>query len=346
MTITEKEFGETGRGEPVTEYTLKNRSGGSVSILNYGCTVRCLQIPDATGRLTDVVLGYDTIWEYEEHDGYLGAIIGRNSNRIGAGSVTLNGTEYSLSRNEGNNQLHGGQRGFDKRMWTVQAVQDGIRLSRCSPDGEEGFPGNLEVSITYCLLDEPALRITYDAVSDADTICNLTSHCYFNLNGGGSALAHNLQIVADQFTENNGECLPTGKIFSVSGTPMDFRVSRPLGNASFSENEQLRQFGGYDHNYVLRGGFAVKKAAVLESLQTGLRMTVLTDRPGMQLYSGNSLTVRTGKNGVLYHPHDAVCLETQLFPNAMQCVNFPSPVLKHGATYHSQTEYRFSPTAT
>lgn len=331
--ITENEFGITAGGETVREYTLKNGNGNSVGILNYGCTVRSIRMFG-----TDVCLGYDSLKEYETRDGWLGAAVGRCANRIKGGLFSLNGKEYQLARNDGPNHLHGGPAGFSHRVWDAEIAGDALVFHYFSPDGEEHYPGNLHVSVTYRLSEDNSLSIAYHAVADSDTILNLTNHTYFNLNGGGSILGHLLQISADEITPCDENCLTTGAFLPVVGTPFDFRVKKPVGRDINVPHPQLRNGGGYDHNYVLKSG---DPAAVLTGDLTGITMCVFTDQPGLQLYTGNSLADRSGKNGSRYGYRTAVCLETQNFPSAVTYPQFPSPVLKAGEHYDSVTVYRF-----
>lgn len=337
MAVTAFPFGLTAGGRSVTAYRLENTAGASLTVLDYGATIQSLCVPNGTGGFTDVVLGYDSMEEYEANDGYLGATIGRVGNRIGGAAFSLNGTVYSLAQNDGDNHLHGGIRGFDKQLWQVDARPEALVCSRLSPDGEEGYPGNLQVRVTFTLTEDNTLRIQYDAETDRDTLVNLTNHSYFNLNGGGTVLGHELLVNAERFTENDGGCLPTGKLLEVAGTPFDFRAPKAIGAEIGAGDEQLRRGSGYDHNYVLCG----KRAAVLYSPDSRIEMTVETDLPGVQVYSGNCLTRRGGKGGQVIDRRDAVCLETQLFPNAMNCYGFPSPVLRAGAHLHSGTAFLF-----
>jgi aldose 1-epimerase len=344
-------FGRTKDGEAVTGYCLKNTRGAMATVLDYGGTVQSLQVPsrrghDASGSLVDVVLGYDTVQEYEENDGYVGAVIGRFANRIGGGKFTLGGKTYQLARNNGDNHLHGGLKGFDKMLWQAEEQGNTLAFTRISPDGEENYPGRLTVRVAYTLTEDNDLRIVYDAETDDDTVLNLTNHSYFNLNGKGSVLGHNLTVFADMFTESDAGCLTTGKLLAVDGTPFDFRAPKPLGQDINLSDTQLVNGGGYDHNFVLseerrRESQVMKKAAVLYSAGSGIRMTVLTTEPGIQVYSANSLTLRTGKKGSLMGRHDALCLETQVWPNATSFPHFPSAILKKGEHYHSETVYRF-----
>jgi aldose 1-epimerase len=339
--ITEQFFGKTTTGERVKAYRMQNGRGAEAVILEYGCVVQSLKIPGGDGGITDVVLGYDSLAEYEADDAYLGAAIGRVANRLGRAELTLGVKSYRLAKNDGENHLHGGIRGFDKYIW--RASDEGGRLvfSRVSPDGEEGYPGNLSARVAYELTEDSALTITYDAETDADTAVNLTNHSYFNLNGGGSVLGHSLQVFSEAFTENGGGCLPTGRILGVEGTPFDFRTPKPIGRDIGQDDAQLLLAGGYDLNFVLSDRAELKKAAVLCSGQTGITLTVLTTLPGMQLYTANTLRERCGKGGVSIGRYSAVCLETQVFPNAMQFPYFPSPVLRKGEHYHTVTLYAF-----
>ena len=334
-------FGNTKNGESVSAYCLTNNRGASVTILDYGCIVQALTVPNAQGALTDVVLGYDTVAEYEANDGYLGAVIGRFANRIGKSEFTLGGKTYQLARNDGENHLHGGIRGFDKFIWNASERGNALELTRVSPDGEENYPGNLTVKVTYELTDDNELRIIYDAYTDADTVVNFTNHSYFNLNGSGTALNHTLQVFAEEFTENDEHCLPTGKLLKTSGTPFDFSQPKQLGLDICADNVQLVYGNGYDHNFVLSDSEVLKKAAVLFSPETGIAMTTFTTLPGMQVYSSNWLTARKGKNRSQIDRRGAICLETQVFPNALACPNFPSPILRAGEHFHSETVYRF-----
>jgi len=334
-------FGYTKSGEAVTAYHLTNRRGSSATILNYGCTVQSLSVPNSQGGFTDVILGYDTVALYEDNGGYFGAAIGRVANRIGKSEFTLNGKAYLLAHNDGENHLHGGIKGFDKYIWDAAERGNSLEFSRVSPAGEENYPGNLNTKITYVLTDDNELRITYDADTDSDTVVNLTNHSYFNLNGNGTVLNHELQVFAEQFTENDKACLPTGKLLETAGTPFDFKEPKPLGRDINTNDVQLINGHGYDHNFVLSDTADLKKAAILRGFDTGIMMTTLTTLPGMQVYSGNWLTSRKGKNGSQIDRRYAVCLETQVFPNAMACSNFPSPILKKGEHYHTETVYRF-----
>lgn len=338
MSVSTFSFGSLQTGEPVIAYRLENACGASVTLLDYGATVQALLVPNAHGGFTDVVLGYDSAAEYQENNGHFGAAIGRHGNRIGGAAFSLNGKEYRLAANNGRNHLHGGTRGFDKYLWQAVCGEDFVRFSRLSPDGEENYPGNLSVSVTYYLTEANALRIVYDADTDADTIVNLTNHSYFNLDGGGSAMDTLLMINADRFTELGEGTLPTGRILPVEGTPFDFRRFKSIGRDLGKTDEQLSLGGGYDHNFVLSG----LHAACAKSARSGIQMDVYTDMPGVQLYSANGLSPRKGKGGAALAQRFAFCLETQLFPNAMNCYAFPSPILRPAQHLHSETDYAFS----
>ena len=333
--VEKKPFGVTKGGEAVNIYCIKNDML-AVEIMEYGAAIRSLLVQRG-GAWTDVVLGYDTLREYEENDGYLGACVGRVGNRIGGAGFTLNGKTYTLARNDGENHLHGGVRGFDKYVWTAEELPDGVRFARVSPDGEEGYPGTLHAAVSYRLQGN-TLVIEYEASADQDTLCSLTNHSYFNLNGSGSVLGHTLQINADEFLENSAATLPTGRRLPVAGTPFDFRVPKRVGQDIGTDDIQLRNCGGCDHNFCLTG----ETAAVLRGDVSGITMTVRTTLPGMQLYAANFLTERRGKNGAVYMPRAALCLETQFFPNAMACEDFEKPILRAGELWREHTALIFS----
>lgn len=341
--ITKSLFGTTQAGEPVIQYHLENTKGIAVTVIDYGGTITEMIVPDQNGNPTDVCLGYDTVAEYQANDGYFGTLIGRNANRIQNGFFELNGKTHILVVNDSPNHLHGGRRGFDKYRWESTIREDQLVLSRTSPDGEEGYPGNLQVKATYYLTEDNTLGIAYEAESDADTIVNLTNHTYFNLNGHnkGTVLDHRLQVFADSFTENDADCLPTGSILPVAGTPFDFTSPKRIGQDISQSNVQLQNGKGYDHNWVLADKAKMKKAAKLYSPETGIALTVYTTMPGIQVYTANSLTSRRGKGGAHYAEKSGICLETQFFPNALACPNFPSTVLKKGEVYRQITEYGF-----
>lgn len=334
MSVDKFPFGALADGTAVTAFRI-SRGAMSAVVLDYGATLQSLVVPGRTGAV-DIVLGYENAGEYERREGNTGGTVGRYANRIGGGEFELNGRRYVLARNSGPNHLHGGLRGFDRRMWSAEAGDDYVRFSRLSPGGEEGYPGNLRVAVTYTLTRR-GLLIAYDAVSDADTVISLTNHSYFNLAGGGTALAHELRINADSFTENDENCLPTGRLIPVAGTPFDFRAAKPVGRDIGADDAQLVIGHGYDHNFALSG----RDAAELYSPESGVAMRITTDMPGVQLYTANFLERIPGKRGALMEPHGAVCLETQEFPDAVHHAGFPSPVLRAGEAYHRETELVF-----
>ena len=341
MEITCRNFGTAQDGSLVLAYRLTNQNGLAATVLDYGCTLTSIRVP-AGEKGVDVCLGYDTIGEYEREDGFLGAVVGRHANRIANGRFTLNDREYALARNDNGNHLHGGAHGFDKYVWDSRVGEEGLIFSRRSPDGEEGYPGNLDVRVTYALTDKNELSLSYCAKTDADTVVNLTSHAYFNLSGHDSGIIYDqlLRIFADAYTEIDANCLPTGRILPVEGGALDFTQPKCIGLDIDADDDALRNGRGYDHNFVLRGE-GLKKAAWAYSDRTGITMEVYTTLPGVQFYTANFLTPRAGKNGAVYRERGGFCLETQLFPNAMACENFPSPVLRAGDAFEHTTIYKF-----
>ena len=339
MKITD--FGTTKKGEKVYKYTLCGKKT-EVDILNYGGTITAIRTHDKNGKIVDVCLGYDTIGEYESNGGYLGALIGRVGNRIAGGKFTLNGKDYQLALNDGKNHLHGGKIGFDKKMWNVKIDGEKLFLETFSPDMEENYPGNLMVKVIYTL-ENDELSIEYFAKSDKDTLCNLTNHCYFNLEGGGNDIYNQeLMIDADYITTVDTGLIPHGKLLKVSGTPFDFSKSKKIGRDINEKDEQLKNCGGYDHNFCLNTNGQFKTFAVAYSEKTGIEMECKTTLPGVQLYTGNFIDKLKGKGGVIYKDRGAFCLETQVYPNAINCPNFPSCILRAGEEYHTKTSYRFS----
>ncbi len=346
--LTEADFGKTPDGAAIKIHTLTNAHGVQARITNYGGIVVSLDAPDRDGKMADVVLGFDALPEYVANPTtYFGAIIGRYGNRIGDARFTLNGVEYKLPKNDGENCLHGGGNGFFKRVWTARALPNGdLELGYRSKDGEEGFPGNLSVTVTYRLTDANELRIEYAATTDKETVVNLTNHSYFNLKGAGAGdiLGHQLMLNADRFTPVNQNLIPTGELRPVSGTPYDFRKLTPIGARIEQNDEQLKFGKGYDHNWVLnRTGSALALAARVEEPSSGRVLEALTTEPGVQFYSGNFLDGSVkGKGGKTYPRRSAFCLETQHFPDSPNRPAFPSTVLKPGQQYRSTTVYRFS----
>lgn len=316
-------------------YTLTNDLGFEVSIITYGGAITSLKTPDRNGNFGDIVLGFETLDEYVHNPRYFGALIGRHANRIARGRFALNGVEYQLPCNNGANHLHGGFKGFDKRVWTASEDGNTLHLSYFSKDGEEGYPGNLRAFVDYTLLDDQ-LRIDYRATTDRDTIVNLTNHSYFNLRGAGTILDHELTLNAGSFTPVTEDLIPTGEIKSVEGTPMDFRKAKAVG----SEIPKVE----YDHNFVLNDwDRSLRLAARLHEPVTGRVLEILTTEPGIQFYSGNFLDGSfSGKNGISYEKYTGLCLEPQHFPDAPNHPNFPSTVLRAGEEYNQTTVFRFS----
>lgn len=330
-------------------YVLTNGNGVEAQITTYGGAVAALKVPDRNGVLADVVLGFDDLAEYTNSPPYIGTLIGRYANRIAHGRFTLNGVTYQLATNNGVNHLHGGNIGFDKSRWTAKPVTTehgaAVELTYHSPDGEENYPGNLSVRVTYTLTDDNALRIDYYAESDQDTLVNLTNHSYFNLagEGRGDILGHLLQINADHFTPVDATAIPTGELREVTGTPFDFRELTAIGARIQDADEQVNRSRGYDHNFVLKGPAGkLRFAAQVVEPVSGRVMEVWTTEPGVQLYTGNYLNgSRAGKGGRPYDIYAGLCLETQHFPDSPNKPQFPSTVLRKGETYRSTTLYRF-----
>jgi aldose 1-epimerase len=345
-------FGTMPNGQAIDLYTLTNRHGMKVAITNYGGRIVSLLVPDRHGKMDDVVLGFDNLEGYlGKNDPFFGALVGRYANRIAHARFTLDGVEYRLAANDGENSLHGGLRGFDKRVWRprpLAGAHPALELTYLSQDGEEGYPGNLNVQVVYTLEEDNALRIDYTATTDKDTVLNLTNHSYFNLSGQGHGdiLKQIAMINADHFTPIDATLIPTGQIESVAGTPLDFRRPTAIGARIDADDQQLRFGHGYDHNFVLnRHGNGLALAARVTDPESGRVLEVLTTQPGVQFYTGNFLdgTIR-GKGGVVYAHRGAFCLETQHFPNSPNQPNFPSTELKPGETYHQVTIFKFSTT--
>lgn len=345
--LPEAAFTDTLGGKPVRLYTLKNNQGLVAQITNYGGRVVSLWVPDKNGALEDIVLGYDSLQGYlRSHESYYGALIGRVANRIAAGRFTLDDHSYQLALNNGVNTLHGGRRGYNDVVWDVrQAGAQHLELHYLSPDGEEHFPGNLDITVRYALTDSNELRIEYTATTDKATPVNLTHHSFFNLHGAGKGTIndHILQIDADYYTPVDSTLIPSGEIAPVAGTPMDFTQPVPIGQRVDALFSQLRYGLGYDHNWVLRDtGKGLRQAASISEPVSGRVMEVWTDEPGLQFYGGNFLDGRDrGKGGLSYNHRTAFCLETQHFPDSPNQPAFPSVVLRPGAAYHSVCSYRF-----
>lgn len=342
--IATKKFGTTGNGETVTLYTITNKNGMSVSAIDYGANIVSLMVPDKDGNAEDVVLGFDDVAGYEENGCFFGAFIGRHGNRIGQAKFTLNGTEYKLEKNDGENNLHGGTPGYHKVMYQAAAEENSVTFSRVSPDMEQGYPGALDIRVTYTLTDDNELKISYKTKSDKDTLCNLTNHTYFNLKGhdGGTIEDHEVMIKANGFTETTDDLIPNGDIIDVTGTPMDFRTKKKIGSDINADYQPLVIAGGYDHNFVLdKTEGRLEKVAEVSECSKGRTMEIYTDLPGMQLYSGNFIVKEDGKNGTTYTKRTGICFETQFFPNSINIPEFKSCVLKAGEEFTSTTIYKF-----
>lgn len=334
--IEQTPFGTLSDGTVVTCYRLYGGGGACVNVLDYGATIQSILVPDRHGLLTDVVLGYDHAADYARGTFYFGATVGRHANRIGGGNFSLNGVTYRLETNSGPNHAHGGFSGYDKRMFRGEVRGDRLRMRLVSPDGDQGYPGRLTLTVTFTFSPFNALRIEYFAETDKDTVVNLTNHSYFDLSSGRDPMGQLLRLRAKRYTENDGDTLPTGVIADVRGTPFDFTAEKSIGRDLGQDHIQLKNCRGYDHNFVLErpGNFAW-----LRSPATGIAMTAATDMPGVQLYSGNWVRELRGKRP--YGPRSGVCLETQFFPNAMGLKNFRKPILRAGEVYDHWTEYWF-----
>ena len=345
--IDQRSFG-TADGVPVTLYTLKNAAGMEVTITTYGGTVTSIKAPDRNKQFGNVVLGFESVEPYQATTAYFGALIGRYGNRIGKGKFQLDGKVYQIPVNDGANSLHGGTIGYNKRIWEAKDASTPLaavlQLHYLSPDGEMGFPGNLDVTVLYTLDSGNGLRIEYNATSDKATVLNLTNHSYFNLAGAGSetVLKHKLTLRADHFTPVDGGLIPTGVVQAVEGTPFDFRKATEIGSRIEDNNEQLKLGKGYDHNFVLNAPHSLEHWAVrVEEPKSGRVMEVYTDQPAVQFYTGNFLDGSAHGVGGAFNFRSALCLETQHYPDSPNHANFPSSVLRPGQKYHSVTIYRF-----
>lgn len=341
-------FGTLPTGEEVQLFALKNARGVEITITNYGGIVVSLKVPDRGGKVADVVLGFDSLDGYLTRSRYFGAIVGRYANRIGNGRFALDGVEYTLAKNNGNNHLHGGIKGFDKALWKAAAEGNRVTLRHVSRDGEEGYPGTLSATVIYTLTDANELRIDYDATTDKATVVNLTNHSYFNLagEGQGDILGHVVTLEADRFTPVDEGLIPTGELRNVDGTPFDFRKPAAIGARINDADEQLKRGRGYDHNFVLNGAIGtLRPAARVVEPKSGRVLEVLTTQPGVQFYTGNFLdgSIR-GKGGRPYNQRYGFCLETQHFPDSPNKPSFPTVVLRPGDRYRTTTVFRFSTT--
>ena len=343
-----RHFGTLADGRYIHEYTLRNGLGMEVRFITYGGVITSIRVPDRRGRLANIALGFDNLAQYESGHPYFGAITGRYANRIAGGRFALDGKQYTLAQNDGANSLHGGAVGFDKRIWTALDRDGSVELRYHSPDGEEGYPGNLDVCVNCALDDDGALQIDYAAETDAPTPINLTNHSYFNLlgEGEGAIYDHILTLNADRYTPTDATQIPTGEIAPVGGTPFDFRIPKAIGPGQRSSHTQIVMAKGYDHNFVLRrDGLTDDElafAARVYEPTCGRVMEVWTSEPGVQFYAGNMLdSTLVGSSGRLYRQSDGLALETQHFPDSPNQPHFPSTILRPGERFESTTIYRF-----
>ena len=349
-TITNAAFGTTADGIAVDEYTLTNSHQMEVKIITYGGIITSVRVPDRQGQFSNVVLGFNNLADYETKSAYFGAIIGRYGNRIAKATFKLDGAVYNLAVNDGANTLHGGVKGFDKQVWAAKEVRGengiGLALNYVSKDGEEGYPGNLSVTVTYTLTDQNEIKIDYAATTDKNTVVNLTNHSYFNLAGNGTGTIENqlVMINADKYTPVDGGLIPTGELAPVEGTVFDFRMLKLISAGLRSNDPQIVLGRGYDHNFVLDHAEAtLGMAARVYDPASGRLMDVWTTEPGIQFYSGNFINgTVVGSSGAIYRQSDGLCLETQHFPDSPNQASFPSTLLKPGETYSSQTVYKFA----
>ena len=342
--ITQAPFGQLPDGTPITRFTLANANGMVAKIIDFGGIITELYAPDRNGKLADVVLGFDTLEPYRGDSPYFGALIGRYGNRIAKGRFLLDGREVRLPANNGNNHLHGGPEGFHKVKWNAAVEGDSLRLSYRSADGEEGYPGQLDVTVVYQLNDDNELVVRFHAVTDKPTPVNLTQHSYFNLAGEGDILDHELVIDADAFVAIDAESIPTGELTPVTGTPFDFRMPRPIGERIGQPDKQLRHGLGYDHNFVLNkpNGAAMTRAARVLEPVSGRVLELWTEEPGVQFYSGNFLDGSLKGKGHSYEHRTGFCLEPQHFPDSPNQPQFPNVILRPGQVYETESRFRFS----
>lgn len=343
MSVVKKFYGNTPDQKEISSYTITNQSGMKAVLLDIGAVIESLVVPDQNGNPVDVVLGFGDPSLYIENDGSLGAVVGRHANRIANATYTLNGKTYQLAVNNGPNNLHSNPNSYYKRLWAAKTGENWVSFSLESPDGDQGYPGNFTITVTYTLSDENGLSIKYEMESDQDTLANLTNHSYFNLDGhdSGDVLSQKVWIDADAYTPSDATLIPTGEYRDVTGTPFDFRTEKTIGQDIHADDEQLKNGGGYDHNFVLKTDGEFKKVASMAAAKTGIVMDVYTDMPGMQLYTANGTTIDYGKNGSSYKPFCGACFETQFFPDSIHHENFRSCVLKANTKFTTVTEYRF-----
>ena len=346
MSVVKTSFGILKDGREASLYTIEHANGIKAVVTDFGAILVSLFVPDSQGNLVDVVLGYDELEKYEHNFDMLGTTVGRNVNRIAKGHFVLDGKEYQLDINENDNNIHSSmEHGFHKVLWEAESISDdSVSLTYLSPDGENGFPGNMKVSLTYTLIETGALVISYRAKADQRTLLNITNHSYFNLSGPGTGdiLDTEVWINADAFTPVRKGTIPTGEIRSVEGTVFDFRVPKPIGRDIGADEEQLKLVYGYDHNFVLNGqDKGVRKAATARSPKTGIRMSVYTDLPGLQFYAGNTTRDIIGKGGYLITKNSGFCMESHYYPNSINIPEFPQPLVEKDAEYRTTTIYQF-----
>jgi len=344
MSIQKKDFGKTSKGEATTLYCFTNENNMQMKVCDYGATLVSVLVPDRDAQICDVILGYDSAKEYEDGPTFQGAVVGRSGNRIGNAAFSINGVEYQLDKNDNDNNLHSGLDYFSKRMWEVKHVDDAsITFLLNSPDGDQGYPGNVTIEVTYTLTKDNEVQITYEGTPDKDTIMNMTNHSYFNLSGhaSGTILDQEVWIDADKYTDVDEQAIPTGKLNDVTGTPLDFRKAKLISKEIEADCEALHLAGGYDHNWALNKKSGYEKVAGMYSAQSGIHMDVYTDLPGIQLYTGNFITEEVGKGNATYVRRQALCFETQYFPDAINHASFESPVCKAGSKYFTKTAYKF-----
>lgn len=344
--MKKRAFGKNTKGQEATLYTFENSNGMVMEVTDFGATLCSLLVPDGKGGLVDVVLGYDDPQGYEGPGGtFFGATVGRNANRIGNAHIVINGREYRLDKNDGGkHNLHSGLDFQSFRVWDVKKIgENTITFALHSPDGDQGYPGALDIQVTYTLTEDNAVKIDYYGVPQADTIVNYTNHSYFNLNGhaSGSIAAHMVWLDADYYTPADAESIPTGEIASVEGTPMDFRVKKEVGRDIDQDFEALNFGKGYDHNWCLNNGGQFAKVAEMTADITGITMEVYTDLPGVQIYTANYVENEVGKNGAVYQLRQGICFETQYYPDALNHDNFPSTLFRAGQVYRTSTAYKF-----
>ena len=347
--IEKDSYGITQEGQEVDRYTLSNAAGMQVEIITYGGIITSMKVPNAAGGLNDVVLGYDSLSDYEKGSPYFGALIGRYGNRIADGSFTLDDQAYTLVQNDGKNHLHGGTKGFDKVVWSADSkIEDNkavLQLHYLSQDMEEGYPGNLHTEVVYTLTNDNMLEVAYKATTDKKTVVNLTQHAYFNLSGAKDILDHELRLQAPRYLPIDETLIPTGEIASVEGTPFDFTSFKTIGRDIETESLQLERGLGYDHCWVLDNpNKELQTAAILKEASSGIQMEVRTDQPAIQFYSGNFLdgTNPMKQSDSFYNYRSGLCLETQHYPNAPNEASFPSTVLSPGEVYSTKTQFLFS----